>query len=58
MSVREMIRKLDRLPPNAEFVLGFDWGEPILDTSYLVMANPTVSITNTQDSKARVAACL
>lgn len=58
MTVGEMIRKLDPLPSNAKLVLGWDWGEPILDQSYLEMAEPTIGITNTPESKARIAACL
>jgi hypothetical protein len=50
----EMAQRLQCYPADTKVVLVFDWGEPVLDDTYLTLELPTLSITNTPESQARV----
>jgi hypothetical protein len=61
MTVYDMIQKLSHYPADTKIVLGFDWGEPVIDDEYLCLEGapgeqnePCLNITNTPESKARV----
>lgn len=57
MMVYEMIQKLAEYPADTEVKLASDWGEPVVEDTYLVLADePCLCITNTLASQQRVAA--
>lgn len=53
MTVRELLTKLSAYPRDTQVVLGFDWGDPEVDDTYLLLDKPVLNITNTAASQAR-----
>ena len=53
MLAYEKIQKLAQYPADTDLKLASDWGEPVLDDTYLVLQDePCLCITNTEQSKA------
>lgn len=59
MKAYELIHQLAQYPIDTEVKLAADWGEPVLDDTYLVLEDgPCLCITNTPESQERVSAAL
>lgn len=52
MTVDELVAKLREYPGETNVVLGFDWGDPVVDDTYLQLETPTLNITNEAATQA------